>query len=123
MKTSSAKNKGRLLCKVVKKLVLDYYPSLEEDDIKVTSSGATGEDLSFSPKARKVLPLSIECKSRNRISVYAWLDQAGTNAGDYIPMVVARGNNKRPIAIIDLEDLFDLLKENKKNEIKKNLDD
>ena len=113
MKTSSAKNKGRLLCKLVKKLILDYYPALEEDDLKVTSSGAIGEDITLSPKARKELPVSIECKSRHAIAVYDWLYQAESNAGDFIPLVVARANNKRAIVIMDLEDFFDLLKENK----------
>lgn len=109
MKTASAKAKGRNVCKIIKELILEKYPTLQEDDIKITSSGATGEDLFFSPLARKTLPISIECKARQSIAVYEWLEQAKANSKQYIPIVFARGDRKDPIAIIDANDLFKLL--------------
>lgn len=109
MKTSSAKAKGRSLCKLVRDLILKYYPILEEDDVKVTSSGATGEDLMFSPKARLWLPISIECKSRSSIVVYKWLEQAKSNSKENVPIVFAKGNHQKPIVIIDAIDFFDLI--------------
>lgn len=119
MSPSSAKAKGRGLCKLVKDLILKYYPSLEEDDIKVTSSGATGEDLMFSPLARRTLPISIECKARNSIAVYEWLEQAKSNSSSYLPIVFAKGNHKQPIIIMDAVDFFDLITQ-EQNETEKN---
>lgn len=111
MKPSSAKAKGRGLCKVVKQMILSYFPSLQEDDLKVTSSGATGEDLTFSPAARRLLPISIECKARSSIAVYKWLEQAQSNSNGNLPIVVARGNNKPPIVILSALEFFNLMKE------------
>lgn len=111
LKPSSAKAKGRDLCKIVKGLILKHYTHLEEDDLKVTSSGATGEDITFSPLARQTLPVSIECKSRASIAVYEWLEQAKSNSADYIPVVFAKGNHKQPIVILDAVDFFKLIKD------------
>jgi hypothetical protein len=103
------------LCKLTKTYLLGRFPSLKSDDIKVTSSGATGEDLQLSPAARAVLPVSIECKARHGIAVYEWLDQAVENAGDYFPMVVAKGDRREPIVIMYLEDFFNLKETNETN--------
>lgn len=116
MKSQSAKAKGRTLCKLIKDLILEYYPTLEEQDLKVTSSGATGEDITFSPLARRTFPVSVECKSRASIVVYKWLEQAKSNSKEYIPIVFAKGNNKEPIAIINAEDFFKLLEINDRSE-------
>lgn len=109
MTPQSAKNKGRILCKQIKKLILSLFPILEEDDLKVTSSGATGEDIQLSPKARSILPITIECKNRNSISVYKWMEQS--DRSNYIPIVVAKANHKEPLVILYASDYFNLLKE------------
>lgn len=54
-------------------------------------------------------PFAIECKRRASISVYAWLDQANRDAGDKIPMVVARADGRRPIVIMDLQSALPLI--------------
>jgi hypothetical protein len=109
MKPSSAKNKGRILCKQVKVELLKLFPTLEEDDIKVTSSGATGEDLQLSPQARKLFPYTIECKSRSGIAVYAWLEQATREK--HTPIVVAKANHKPSIVVLYAEDFYKLIGE------------
>lgn len=52
---------------------------------------------------------AIECKRRASIAVYDWLDQANTDAAGKIPVVVARGDGRRAIAILDLEHLIPLI--------------
>jgi hypothetical protein len=103
MKPSSAKAKGRGLCKYVKERILNILTGLEEDDIKVTSSGAGGEDLQFSPAARKLLPISIECKSRARFNVYEIMKQAIENAGNNQPVLVLKQNACKPLVVVDLD--------------------
>lgn len=115
MKTSSAKAKGRNLQKWVRDKLLEIYPLLTKDDIRSTSMGSAGEDILLSSVARIELPYTIECKSRNCISVYKWLEQGADSV--YTSIVFAKGNHKEPIVIMYAEDFFKLLKE--KSETKK----
>jgi hypothetical protein len=109
MLTSSAKNKGRILCKWVKQLILSTFQELKEDDIQVTSSGAGGEDLKLSPMARELLPMQIECKSLTRFSGYAFINQA-IHHGPYTAVVVIKQNSKLPLVLIDAETFFRICK-------------
>lgn len=69
--------------------------------------GQNGEDIQFSPAARKVLPLSIECKSRATIPVYAWLQQAKTNCpAGCEPILVIKQDRSRPLVVVDAEYFF-----------------
>lgn len=108
MKPSSAKNKGRKLQQWVRDLILKMHPSLEPDDVKSTSMGAGGEDVQLSPAARRLCPVSIECKSRASFAFYKDLDQAIANAPpDTEPMLVVKANHKKPVVIIDAEHFFE----------------
>lgn len=109
MKTSSAKAKGRELCKTVKATLLKRYKTLSDDDIKVTSSGATGEDLQFSPLARTHLPISLECKNHAKFAIYKHYEQAKSNAKDYIPILVIKQNRDIPLVVISLEHFMELI--------------
>ncbi len=69
--------------------------------------GAGGEDIQMSPAARKVLPVSIECKNLASMALFKWYDQAFINAPKGSePIVVAKANNRNPVVIIDAEYFF-----------------
>lgn len=101
MKPSSAKNKGRLFQQWVRDLILKVFKKLEPDDCRSTSMGAGGEDILLSPKARKLFPYSVECKSLKSIAVYKFYEQASVNSGKFEPLVFIKANNKTPLAIVD----------------------
>jgi len=103
MLTSSLKAKGRTLCKTVKERILAYFPEFSEEDIKVTSSGATGEDLTFSASVRSRLPISIECKKHGKFALYKHYKQAEANANGNEPVLVIEQDRSKPLAIVDLE--------------------
>lgn len=103
MKTSSAKAKGRNLQKYVVSRILSYFPELKNDDITSRSMGAPGEDLLFSPAARGLLGISIECKSHAKYAVYKDYAQAKDNAGVNEPVLVIKQNQDKPLAIVDLD--------------------
>ena len=107
MKTASAKAKGRRLQQWVRDLILHNHRSLEPDDVKSTSMGAGGEDVQLSPAARKLLPISIECKSRASYAFYKDYDQAVVNCpkGNE-PILVAKANHRSPVVIVDAEYFF-----------------
>ena len=109
MKTQSAKAKGRKLQQWARDQVLDVYPHLEEDDVRSTSMGVSGSDLQLSPLARKSFPFDVECKSLARVGVYRFIDQCN-NRGDAQPLVIVKENRRKPLAVVDAEYFFDLLR-------------
>lgn len=110
MKTSSCKQKGRLQQQYVRDKILEYFPELKPDDVISTSMGNQGEDVTLSPKARELLPISIECKSRKAFAIYKDYKQASANAKEYEPVLIVKQNRSDPLAIIDLDYLLDLIK-------------
>lgn len=111
MKPQSAKAKGRTLQKWVKALILDMFPSLENDDVRSTSMGAGGEDVQLSPSARKLVPFQIECKNKARSQVHTYYAQAKEH-GDHEPLVIVKMDRDIPLAVLSAETLFKLLQEN-----------
>lgn len=109
MKPQSAKQKGRELCKRVKDLLLIWYQEAHTDDIKVTSSGAGGEDLQFSKAMRDLLPVSIECKARQKLNIWDAYAQAEANAGPHIPMVAFKRNRGEILCALKMEDFLKLV--------------
>jgi hypothetical protein len=73
--------------------------------------GVSGEDLLLSPKARRFLPISVECKSRAAISVYGYYEQAKENAKGYEPCLFIKQNRAKPLVVVDAEYFLNLLKE------------
>lgn len=107
----SRKAKGRNLQKHVVARILHYFEWLKPDDVTSRSMGSGGEDILLSPKARKALPISLECKNNKQIAVYKFYEQAQQNAKDYEPVVVIKQNNARPLALVDLDVFLMLAKE------------
>lgn len=110
MKTSSAKAKGRKLQQWVRDMILCVYPKLEKDDVRSTSMGVSGEDIQLSPKARKKFPYSVECKSRKKIGVYQYFDQAKENCPSTCdPIVIIKADYRNPLVCIDAEVFFNII--------------
>lgn len=103
MKTSSAKAKGRNLQKHVVARIHHWFPSLEEGDAKSCSMGSNGEDVQLSPAARRVLPVSIECKNKAAFAVYKDYAQAVANAKNYQPLLVIKQNRSEPLVLMNLD--------------------
>lgn len=110
MKTSSAKQKGRLHQQWTRDQILKAFPDLEKDDVRSLSMGAGGEDILLSPKAREYFPFSVECKSLASFAFYKHLDQAKTNAPEGVePLLVCKANRKNPVVIVDAEYFFNMI--------------
>jgi hypothetical protein len=112
IKPSSAKAKGRKHQQWVRDKSYEIFPQLEEGDVRSTSMGAGGEDLQLSPAARKLLPLSIECKAFKSFAIYKVVEQAEANAPKGAePIAIIKGDRKRPLAVIDAEFFLKLMKD------------
>jgi hypothetical protein len=71
--------------------------------------GQSGEDIQLSPKARKLLPLSIEVKRRKNLqTVYDWMSQA--DQGNYEPVVFFRADRKDWVVMVGLDHYMELIK-------------
>ena len=118
MKIKSAKAKGRNLQNLVRDklrhIFIDSwtkYPQLEEDDIKSQTMGMGGEDIVLSPKAKKLIPYSFECKNTERLNLWGSLEQCEGNCEDREPVLIIKRNRSKVYAVIDFDLFIKLIKE------------
>ena len=111
MKTRSAKNKGKRLQNDVRDLILETFKELEPDDVRSTTMGDSGEDILLSPAARKLFPFATECKNQERLNIWESLEQAESNAGQHIPLVVFKRKRSKTYISMEINDLMRLLSE------------
>jgi hypothetical protein len=111
MKTSSAKAKGRKCATEVQQLLLKYSQILQSDDVRVTPSGMTGEDILLSPAARLIYPFAIECKNQEALNIWAAYEQAKEHAvkTNYTPIVFYKRNRSELMVTLKAEDFINLL--------------
>ena len=112
MKAKSAKAKGRKLQNLVVKELRKAYPELEDDDIKSQIMGVSGEDIVFSPLAKRLIGLSFECKNQERLNLWESLTQAETNSEERTPVLVFKKNRSQVYAAIPFKYLIKLLSTN-----------
>lgn len=112
MKPASCKAKGRYLQNIVSGLVRLLF-KLSENDVRPAIMGESGTDIKLSSLARSRFPFAVECKNTEKINVYEFWKQATTNADreNLIPLLVVKRNRELPLAVMDLNDLFELLAE------------
>lgn len=110
MRPQSCKSKGRRFQQKVARTILEAFPrQLEEDDVVSTSMGAPGEDVRLSPRARALLPLSLECKCVEKLNVWSCLAQCEANApAGATPCLVFSRNRAPTYAVVPWEHLLAL---------------
>ena len=111
MKPRSAKNKGKRLQNKVRDIILEKFDSLEPDDVRSITMGDSGEDILLSPAARRLFPFSVECKAQESLSIWSALQQAESNAGKHIPLVIFKRNRSKTYAVLEFKELLKLLDE------------
>lgn len=109
MKTSSAKQKGRKLQQWTRDVLLGLFDGLTNNDIRSTSMGASGEDVQLSEAARRKIPYQIETKAYATFAIYKHYEQAAAH-GDHEPLLVIKGNHKKPLVVMDAGEFFKLIK-------------
>lgn len=111
MTPASAKQKGRTLQKWTRDLILSMFPTLQPDDVRSTSMGATGEDVQMSPAARAFVPYQIECKNKATSQIHTYYEQAKEH-GNHEPLVIVKKDRDIPLAVVSAEHFFQLLRRN-----------
>ena len=110
MTPASAKAKGRNLQKWIRDHILSLWlDTLGPDDVRSTSMGMQGEDVQLSPAARLRIPYQIEAKNKARSQIHTYYEQAKEH-GNHEPLVIVKMDRKNPLAVVDAEHFFNLLK-------------
>lgn len=109
MKPQSAKAKGRKLQQLVRDIILAKFPELNKDDVRSTSMGAPGEDIQLSQAARRLLPIQIECKNKAKMAVHTLYEEAKDH-GEHIPVLIVKEDYGIPLAVVDAEWFFNMLR-------------
>lgn len=113
MKPQSRKSKGRRLQNWVAQQIaqITNLPVGKDEHIAPREMGQSGPDIRLSPLAREAFPFSIECKNSERWNLTQTIQQAINNSYPNTNwLVILKRNNYKPIAVIDAEIFFNLLK-------------
>src|SRR5688500_4386200 len=110
MKSASCKAKGRKAVAKLIKMILEVCQELESADIFKPVGTVLGEDLIFSPKARKLLPISVEVKNQESLNIWSALEQCESNAKEYEPVLFFKRNKTKLYAVVDARTLIALYK-------------
>ena len=111
MKPRSAKNKGKRLQNNVRDLILEKFNQLEPDDVRSVTMGDSGEDILLSPAAWRLFPFSVECKNQEKLNIWSSLEQAETNSGKHVPLLIFKRNRTKTYAVLEFDKLLELLNE------------
>ena len=116
MNTAARKAKGRRLQKLVCKELLKVGKAcgdtnLTEDDIRSTPMGASGVDVWFSSRAKRLFNLSIECKNQEALNVVnAFKNHCCVHEKTHGRKILIHSkNHHKPMVTLSLDDFLSLL--------------
>ena len=102
MKPQSAKQKGRLLHKKFRQMLIDLL-GLDAEDLESRPMGSQGEDIIMGKQSRDKFPYSVECKNQESLNVWKSYDQAQNNCKGYEPLLVIKRNRSKVLVVLDAE--------------------
>jgi len=110
MKRSSAKRKGKKLQSLIRNKILETFKHLRPEDVRVAGIGENGADVKLSAVAKKLFPYEVECKNQEKFrTLYKFWRQTERH-GKLEPVLIIKMNSEGPLAIVDLDHFFDLVK-------------
>ena len=106
----SRKAKGRVFQQEVRQKLLETFPDLHPDNIKVSIMGESGVDIILSPLAREHIPYSVECKRQEKLNIWDALNQAEENkTPNTEPIVIFRRNKSEAHVMMKFEHFLKLI--------------
>ena len=105
----SAKAKGRRLQNFLRDELKKAFPALRDDDIKSQTMGMCGEDIVLSPAAQDAIGYSFECKNKERLDLWASLEQAEDNCNGREPILVFKRNRSKTYVALDVNHFLELI--------------
>ena len=108
MKQISRRKKGRRLQNYLRSKIMQTFPILRPEDVRVAKNGENGADIKLSKIARRVIPYQFECKNQEKLNLWSAWSQTEKNSSDYQPLLIVGKNKQRPLAVVDAEHYFEL---------------
>ena len=112
MKTSSAKNKGRILQKLLASKLSKLY-KIEEGNFVSRPMGSPGLDLIVSPQVKEISGLDrhfgFECKNQESCNLRKEYELHAAKHPDTFNVLIHKKNHKKELAVMSLEDFLYLL--------------
>ena len=102
MKPQSAKQKGRLLQKKFRQMLIDLL-GLDAEDLESRPMGSQGEDIIMGKQSRDKFPYSVECKNQESLNVWKSYDHAQNKCKGYEPLLVIKRNRSKVLVVLDAE--------------------
>lgn len=100
---------------MVRDAILKAFKALTQNDVRSTGMGQSGVDVQLSEAALKVFPYSVECKNKEKINVFAELEQTLENVQPNTqPLLVIKKNRTPAYAVIPFEHFMELVSGQKK---------
>jgi len=91
---------------------LTGIPFGKDELIESREMGQAGVDVKLIGEAREKFPYSVECKAQETWSIHSWIEQAQSNIMPGTEwLLVCKKSGKSPVAVMDLDTFFRLLKE------------
>lgn len=108
--TKACKAKARLLQNLVAEKLQELF-RLGPDDIKPALMGEQGMDIKLSSRMRSLFPYAIECKSQEKIDLWAALQQAEVNAKkeNLAPLLVFKRSRSKVYVAIEITDFLEIV--------------
>ena len=109
------KDKGALFQQEVVDRLLEVRKGFNSQDVRSCPMSVHGEDIILSPKARQVLPITVECKAQKRHSVCATWKQAHRQAKELClsvppePVAFIKVDGEVPLVVMRAEYALALL--------------
>ena len=90
---------------------MQTFPILRAEDVRVAKNGENGADIKLSKISRRVIPYQFECKNKEKFATLYSFYKQGRKHGRLEPVLVCKMNDNKPLAVIDLEHFFEIIKE------------
>lgn len=82
-------------------MLLECFPTLQQDDIKGAVMGEGGADIKLSPLAQEKIPYKFEAKNQERVNIWGAYAQAKEHGGDGEPVLIIKKNQHHPLVLLD----------------------
>ena len=114
IKISSRKGKARKLQQWAAQKIADVtgFECGKDKPIQSREMGQAGVDVRLESQVIKIFNWAVECKAQESWAVPAWIEQAKSNCSKELPnwLLIAKRANSSPIAVIDADVFFKLLR-------------
>jgi hypothetical protein len=104
----SRKSKGMGFQKKIVEMILQFFPTLTENDVRSIPGSVPGTDIWLSEEAFKQFPYALEAKRTEKLNIWSAIEQAEQNSRKGTPVVVFKRNRSDIYCCLKFNDFLKL---------------